>query len=532
MGTMPLLLSPSPNSVLSTIRALLSSRSLSLAEISRQSRSQFSTNAQFWIPSNFYDALHHVSFSPSLHQFFALSVLTGYRLMDWLHVFGFSFDAPSRFQAAWPRYQTVELDARVYDTDAEVAWYEETPGILLGEELTPLNHWLAGKTMRRLDRLSDSRTPKFRYLKIGTGDAYAYPDLLPGSVVRVDIRVATESLLREPDSKRILAIEHSRGITCSRFRPSGPGRIILCSRQVPYAPVEMTLGTEARILGVVDLEIRNLAYRGTPTVSSSAARHWSPAALRRSEGRGRIGDYLRQARIRSRLSFHETSERTREIARVLNHPNYFCAASALCDMEARDLFPRHIHKLISLSAVYCLPVAELAALAGLPSETAGREKMPEQLIKVRVRQPENIATPVSSFWRAVETRFEQIPFFLRGALPDLLGLPNLSVRDLFWAGATARLAHPYLRDAAFLAVNRKSKTPAPSLASPVWAQPLYVLELRDGSRICAACTLQNGILLIRPGTTAVSHLIRLQNHIDVEVLGRVAALLRSVKGAG
>ena len=529
---MPSLPRPTPNVVLSTIRSILSSRSLSMAEISRQSRSQFSANSQFWIPSNFYDALHHVSFSPSLHQLFALSVLTGYRLMDWLHVFGFSFDAAATFQAAWPRYQTVELDSRIYDTDAEVAWYEETPGILLGDELTPLNHWLSGKTIQRLDTLTDSRTPRFRYLKIGTGDAYAYPDLLPESVVRVDPRVGAESLLREPDSKRILAIEHSRGITCSRFRPSGPGRIILCSKQLPYAPVEMMLGTEARMLGVVDLEIRNLAYRGAPTVSSSAARHWSPATLRRSEGRGRIGDYLRQARIRSRLSFQETSERTREIARVLNHPNYFCAASALSDMEARDLFPRHIHKLISLSAVYCLPVVELAARAGLPSETAGREKMPEQWIKVRGRHPGNIAAPVSPFLRAVENQFEEIPFFLRGALPDLLGLPNLSVRDLFWAGATVRLTHPYLKSAAFLAVNRKSKAPAPSLSSPVWAQPLYLLELRDGSQLCAACTLQNGTLLIRPCTAGVPQLMRLRNHVEVEVVGRVAALVRRVGNAG
>jgi hypothetical protein len=200
-------------------------------------------------------------------------------------------------------------------------------------------------------------------------------------------------------------------------------------------------------------------------------------------------------------------------------------------MEARDIFPRHIHKLISLSAVYCLPVAGLAALAGLPSETAGRERMPEELIHIRGRRSWNNAAPVSYFLRAVESHFEEIPFFLRGALSALLGLPNLSVRDLFWAGATARLTHPYLKGAAFLAVNRKSKTPAPSLSSPVWAQPLYLLELRDGSRLCAACTLQNDTLLIRPCTTSAPLLMSLRNHVEVEVLGRVAAVVRRVGNA-
>jgi hypothetical protein len=517
--------SRSSNVVLSTIRSILSSRGLSLAEISRQSRSRFSANSRFWIPSNFYDALQHVSFSPSLHQLFALSVLTGYRLMDWMAVFGFSFDAAARFQAAWPRYQTVELDSRVYDPDADIYWYEETSGVSLGEELTPLSQWLSGKATQRVDTLAEATTPRFRYFKIGIGDAYAYPDLLPESVVRVDSRLPTEFLVKEPDSKRILAIEHSRGITCSRFRPCGSGRIVLCSKQVPYAPVEMKLGTEARILGVVDLEIRNLAYRGAPTVSPSAARHWSPVALGRSEGRGRIGDYLRQARVRSRLSFHEASERTREIARILGHPNYFCAASALSDIETRDLFPRHVHKLISLCAVYCVFVGELVQLAGLSIEKSGQEVMPAAWLDAFRNQTSRVPTP-SSFLQVVRDKFEEIPYFLRSALPSLVGLPNLSPRDLFWAGDTSRYAHPYLKHSAFLAVNRKSKTPVPSLSSPVWAQPLYILEMRDGSRMCAACSLHNGTLLIRPCTTASRNLIRLRNRVDAEVLGKVVALVR------
>jgi len=529
---MPPLARRSSNTVVSTLRSILSSRGLSLAEISRQSRVRYPTNPQFWIPSNFYDALHHASFSPSLHQLFALSALTGYRLLDWLLVFGFSFDDASQFQSSWPRYQTVELDSRVYDPDAEITWYEETQGMSFGEQLLPLNHWLSRKVTRRLNTLVDSQTRKFRYFKIGTGDAYAYPDLLPESVVRVDPRIPADSLLQKPDSERILAIEHGRGITCSRYRFLSPGRIILCSRQIPYAPIEIKLGTEGRILGVVDLEIRNLERQGVPTVSAGAAQNWSPSALPRSETRGRIGDYLRQARVRSKLSFHEASEKTREVARVLKHPNYFCAASALSDMEARDLFPRHIHKLISLSAVYCLPAAELAARAGLPPDAAGQEKIPDDLSGFRNTQTKNAEMGGSPFLRSVEDRFDEIPFFLRDGLPTLLGLPTLSVRDLFWAGSMRRVNHPYLKNSAFLAVNRKSKTPAPSLASPVWAQPLYLLELRDGTRLCAACSLQNGTLVIRPCTTGVPPLMRLRNRIEVEVLGRVVALVRRVGNIG
>jgi transcriptional regulator with XRE-family HTH domain len=518
-----------PAHLSNAIRSILSSRGLSLAEISRQSHVRFSGNPLFWITPNFYDALHHVSFTPSLHQLFALSVLTSYRLADWLRLFRFSFDAAARFQASWPRSQTVELDARVYDPNAEISWFEEARRIDLGEDLTSLNLWLSGKTSQPLETLTGRADSRFRYLKIGTDDAYAYPDLLPESIVRVDPRIPAEHWLSENRPDCILAIEHSRGITCSRLRASGQGRAILCSGEIPYAPVEVNLGTEARILGVVDLEIRRLDYRGTPAVSSYAARHWLPAVLDRPAANGKIGDRLRRARVRSGLSFHEASNRTREIARTLNHSHYFCAASALSDMEAGDLFPRHIHKLISLSAVYCLSVGELAGLAGLFLESAGQEPMPEEWIRIPKTQSPLVPRTRSRFLRAVEDRFEEIPLFLRSALPTLLGLPNPSVRDLFWAGATAHLSHPYLKNAAFLAVNRKSKTPAPSLFSPVWAQPLYILELRDGRQLCAACTLQNGTLLVRRCTTNARSLVRLRNHVEVEVLGRVVAVVRRLE---
>jgi len=516
-----------------SIRSVLSSRGLSLAEVSRQSRVRFPENSLQWIPSNFYDALHHASFTPSLHQLFALSVLTGYRLVDWLRLFGFSFDDAVRFQTAWPRYRTVELDARVYDPIEDIPWFEEPPVVALGEELTPLNHWLSGKISQPLGALTGKTDSRFLYLKIGTGDAYAYPDLLPESIVRVDPRVPAEPVLGETQSCRIFAVEHGRGVTCSRLRTSEPGRIILCPGEVPYAPVELRLGTEARILGAVDFEIRRLAYRGSPAVSTSAARYWSPATLGNQPlARGKIGDFLRRARVRSGLSFHEASGRTREIARLLKHPNYFCASSALSDMEASDLFPRHIHKLISLSAVYCLPAGELAGLAGLALESAGQVPMPKVLRGIPDTQSTVIPGSPSRFLRAIEDRFEEIPFFLRGVLPAILGLPNPSARDLFWAGAAARYNHPYLKNAAFLALNRKSKRPAPSLSSPIWAQPIYVLELRNGNRLCAACTLQNGTLLVRPCATSAQGLLRLRNHVEVEVLGRVVGVVRSLDGAG
>jgi hypothetical protein len=508
--------------------SILAARGLSLAEISRQSRIRFPGNPAFRIPPNFYDALRRASFSPSAHQLYALSVVTGYRFADWMSIFGFSFDDAARFQASWPRYRTAELDARVYDPRADVLWFEERGPATLGSELTPMSRWLFGRAIRSLDSLSGNIEASFRYLKIGTRDAYAFPELLPGSIVRINNRTPSDQLLAQDNRNRILAIETERGIFCGKLRWLRRGRVVLCSRQLPYAPVELELGTEARILGYVDMEIRQLESRETPEVRARWGRLSTPRVLKPPSRSERVSELIRWARSRSALSLREASERTAEIARVLGHSNYFCSPGTLSDLEARDLPPRHIHKLISLSAVYCLSLAELAERVGLPLREAGQEPMLARWKNGLFRDTKEEASRTSPLLNAIQDEFDEIPFFLRKALPMILGLPNLSIRDLFWAGATAELLHPYLNGADFLAVNRKSKTPVPSLSSPTWAQPLYVLELRDGKRLCAACCLEDGVLLVRPCTTATGCLLRLRHRVDVEVLGKIVAIVRRI----
>jgi transcriptional regulator with XRE-family HTH domain len=524
LGAMPPALRRRQSELVAITRSILAKRGFSLADIARQSRTRFSGSPLFRIPPNFYDALRRASFSPSLHQLYALSVLTRYRLADWLRVFGFSLDDAARFQACFPRHRTAELDARVYDASADVSWFEEAQTISLGSELAPLSQWLFGKTLRPLASLTDRTASSSRYLKIGSRDAYAFPDLLPGSIVRINNRLTPDELLTPDNANRILAIERVDGILCGRVRKVGRGRVVLCSRQLPYAPLELKLETEAKIFGYVDMEIRRLEPVEIPEVQAS----WKPPTAHSGfaiQG-ARIGEVARRARMRSSLSFREVSERTAEIARVLQHPNYFCAPSALSDLEARDVFPRHIHKLISLSAVYGVPILDLADLAGLPLDETGREAMPAEWTNVSAHQTKTPSYRPSRLLSAIEGEIQEVPFFLRRALPSIFGLPHLSVRDLFWAGATEKLAHPYLQGAVFLAVNRKNKIPAPALSSPVWAQPLYVLELRNGRRLCAACSLQDGILVVRPCTNGSGDLLRLRHRDDAEVLGKVVALVR------
>jgi len=75
------------------------------------------------------------------------------------------------------------------------------------------------------------------YVKIGREDALAFPDLLPGSIVRVNPEIS-EGLLSEEDGRalgRIFLIEHSKGLCCCRLRWQGKNRIIPLSSHLPYA---------------------------------------------------------------------------------------------------------------------------------------------------------------------------------------------------------------------------------------------------------------------------------------------------------
>src|SRR5262245_60728524 len=170
-----------PRFLADLLRKILASRNLSLADVSRASRA--SENRLAHIPQSFYSSLRKRSFGPSLYQLHFLSQLSGYRLVDWLAFFGISLDDASRFQVPFPTVRTVELDATVYQPDLLVPWLYDLREPDLSSSLTPLSQWVRAGLPLPIDSLFQGGKCGFRYLKIGSHDALAFPDLLPGSIV-------------------------------------------------------------------------------------------------------------------------------------------------------------------------------------------------------------------------------------------------------------------------------------------------------------------------------------------------------------
>jgi hypothetical protein len=513
------------------VRRILAARGLTLAEVSRASERRFPSNHLHHIPHNFYHALYSGSFSPSLHQVFALSVISGYQFVDWLMVFGFFLDHISRFQASFSPLRTVELDATVYHPRARIPWLEDLQTAALDSPIVvPLSRWLTRAVPHSLDSLFPGNQHHFRYVKIGSEDAFAFPEVLPGSVVRVNLRaeaISPQKARGEP-SKTLFVVEHSRGLICARLQRSEPRRIVLCPGHLPYAPIDFEEGTQAVVLGAADLEFRPLGLK-QPVVPPVLGRFWTPNVLERRERSRGVGEWIRQARERCGLSFREASERTRHMASILGEPRYSCAPSSLSDCETRELPPRHIHKLIAICAVYCLSASRILRASGLQLDDGGQLRMPDEFLggSSNVDVAEANASP-SHFIEEMEHRFGEIPFFLREALPFLFGINDLSVRDLFWAGGPHVFTHRYLTGTFFLVVDRKRKTPKSSLSSPTWAQPLYLLQLRDGRYLCAACSLQNGTLMLRPCLTGFPKVLQLRNKVDADVVGKVIGVVRTL----
>jgi len=195
--------------------------------------------------------------------------------------------------------------------------------------------------------------------------------------------------------------------------------------------------------------------------------------------------------------------------------------------------PRHIHKAITLCAIYGLEWSMLLKSVNLPLENAGTEPMCDGLLDRRLplRGERNATARKTSgaFLNHLLTEWEnEVPLFLRGSLGVLSGLSHISLHDVFWIGES-QSPLPTTRNNNLLAiVNRRKKTPMHWRSRPLWQQPMYVLLRRDGEYGCEFCSLENGALVLHSYNQGYHRSERLRNRHDAEVIGQVVTLARKL----
>ena len=515
------------------VRSILASKGLTLSQASQMSGSLYGRSSPYFLPHNLYYDLRIATFGPSIYQILALSRITGYRFEDWLRVFGFDIEDITRLQVRLPSNRTILLDPALEDRNSWVPWFRSRAGNYAVPPTAPLSQWLDLSHPRRLHSFLDVNRRSFLYVKIGQHDAFAFPDLLPGSIVRVNPR-STENHFPLPHgslSKQIFLVEHGTGLYCCRLRAIGDNRFMPVSAQLPYPETELQLPHEGGIRGVVDLEIRSLVRLEAPHVprqpaNSSVREPFSQAT--------QLGHLLRDARTRMALSFRQASAISRQIADLLGDEQYFISGSSLSDYETRHDAPRHIQKIIALCSFYAVDLFTFLRTAGLALDEGGSDWMPDHLLPRPLppglprSESETGPSDGSGFLERLLGECEEVPFFLRRSLGVLSGLPHLSLHDFFWVGGERDAIHPYLADGLLVIVNRRKKKPRCSPSEPPWQHLLNVVLQRDGTYLCGCCGVAQGRLAIYPFSQQAHRPKYLQHPHDAEVVGQIVTIVRKL----
>ena len=519
--------SPTNAALAESVQAILDSKGLSLYRVSQESAELFGRSSPYFLPHNLYYDLRAGSFRPSIHQIWALSRISGYRVADWVRVFGYNLEDITRLQVLLPSTRTVLLETSLTDPNEWVRWFETRSDGIAAPLIVPLAKLLKEAPARPISSLQYLSARRFLYAKVGREDALAFPDLAPGSIVRVNPDIL-HSAHREKStiSDRIFLIEHSRGFCCCRIRVLGDGIIVPFDNGLGYAQVELRCPQEARLVGVVDLELRPLLGAEEPKVAKDLSRHWKSQLLPDRED---FEQLLKGTRKRRNLSVREASRMSRTIADVLKDDRYTISPSSLSDYELRNAAPRDFHKIVTLCSIYGLQFESLMKRIGVDLAHAGAESMPGRYLSrtelsVAAKSADAGVVPTGFLGKLLD-ECQEIPFFLRHCLGYFSGSSHFSLEDFFWVGGDAPL-HPYVRRGLVVMVNRRRKTPFHFVSKPLWQQPISVVLKRDGTYLAACCGVENGTLVIHPYSRDFHRNEEYRLHQDAEVAGQIVAIAR------
>jgi transcriptional regulator with XRE-family HTH domain len=510
------------------VHGILASKGLTLYRASQESVAVFGRSSPCFLPHNLYYDLRGGSFRPSVYQIFALSRISGYRIADWLRVFGFDLEDITRLQILLPSKRTIVLDTSLTNLNKWIPWLRNRP---LGEpvpSIAPLSRLLEWGPRRRIASVSPLDR-NFIYVKVGDEDALAFPDLIPGSIVRVNRSVAANLARREDStvSERLFLVEHSKGFCCCRIRALGGGVIVPFDNGLSYAQVELHCPQEARLWGAVDLEFRPLLRCEQPKVPRDLARHWKPQPLPAHET---FGQLLKRTRRRMHLSVREAADKSRTIAEVLRDDRYTTSPSSLSDYELRNTPPRDFHRIITICSIYGLQLESVMQRMGIDVAEAGTEAMPDRYLSraeptvTAKRGGAEIAS--TGFFEKVVEECEEIPLFLRDSFGYFSGSAHVTLDDFFWVGGDDDPLHPYLAKGLFVMVNRRRKTAFHFPSKPVWQQPIYIVLGRDGTYLATCCGVENATLVVYPYARNFHRSNEYRLHRDAEIAGQIVAIMR------
>lgn len=522
--------SPKNAPVAERVQAILASKGLTLYWLSRQSAALYGRSSPYLVPHNLYHALRNRRFTPSIHQILSLSRISNYGFFDWLRVFGFDLENITRLQVLLPCKRTMVLDTSLTDPNQCVPWFRNRELREPVPPIAPLSQLLATTAPRPIKSLPQTGH-HFRYAKIGNEDSLAFPEIVPGSIVRVDpdIGLNVSGSNRSAISDRIFLIEHGRGFWCCRVRQLAKDVVIPVDNRFSSSQAELHCPRDARIWGAVDLEFRPLRDVREPHIPKDLARRSKSPLLSPNESFGRL---LRQARRQMRISIREGARLSQMVAQLLGDDRYTISSSSLSHYELHNAPPRDFHKIITLCSIYGLQFHSAIRSMGINLSDSGTESIPDRLParedRSGARKHEYEGGRAGFLESLLVECQNEVAFFMRRLFGYFAGPVRVSLDDFFWIGGNRDPLHPYLVNGLMIMVNRRRKTPLYFLSKPVWQQPIHLVLAREDNYLPACCSIEGGKLVVHPYGPDHHRSPEYRHRLDAEVVGQVVAILRRV----
>ena len=320
------------------VKQVLRRVGLTMGRVSALTSMRYGRETPYFIPPTFLFKQKQ-GIAPHICQIVALSQITGYRFADWMNLCGFDLKL------------ILDLQLKIHTERTAIV----TPGDAVPGRDSSLFSWNS-----RLEKTNG----RYFFAKIGSRDAVVYPRLLPGSIVRAD-RSYSPHVLDDASSKdRLWLVEHSGGLTCCHVKRVDREHVVLLPNRPPLSAWPLRLSREARILGLVDLELRpREPARFEPSCGPTKS-ELLPITSHESSGMT-FSKLLRVSRSRAGLTLRAAHEMTIRVARLLENRHYRIALGLLSDYEAMDKLPRHVAKIMTLCIVYGIDPWELMAAGGI-----------------------------------------------------------------------------------------------------------------------------------------------------------------------
>jgi len=103
-------------------------------------------------------------------------------------------------QAILPSKRTHLLDPTTYDDQQWIPWFSDNPLPSALPAILPLGRLVSTAGFRRAASFLPAGRSPFLYAKVGWQDAFAFPDLAPGSIVRANPELAATASARHARS--------------------------------------------------------------------------------------------------------------------------------------------------------------------------------------------------------------------------------------------------------------------------------------------------------------------------------------------